>query len=175
MRCLSVSLLAFGLSGCLPKGGVGGPTLPDFMKNPESGCSVGTAKVFDDMQIAMDAAAQNGRTALAAAMTSSIEQVLEQAREQLQVNGDGNNNVSITSGTRQIVDRELVGTSVKYDQVGSNLYAQVCIDSQTFSKIIAEMNTMSTQMQEAIREQPDAVMSNMDEILAAKRAREAGQ
>ena len=178
-RMLFLTALLFTVSACGPKVPPSAKptvTLPDMAMNPTPGCGQGSYLVANDIQMAMEQADANAKAALAASLETSIERVIEQAREQLQGGDQTNNVASATTGLREIIDTKLTGVSPKRrEQVGSQLWSEVCLDFETFSEIIAGMQTMGAQMKDAIRKQHKSITNNMDQILKEKRAREQGQ
>jgi len=177
-RLLALSALVLFAGACGPKAPLAKPTiaLPDMAMNPTPGCGQGSFLVSNDIQMAMEQADANARAGLAAALEASIERVAEQTREQLQTGDKTNNLSSATTGLREIIDAKMVGTApTRREQVGQQLWSEVCLDLETFGEIIAGMQTMGSQMQDAIRQQHKAITSNMDQILKEKRDREAGQ
>jgi hypothetical protein len=174
-KILSIASIILLASACGPK-----PkatiSLPDMAMNPTPGCGQGSYLVVDDIQLAMEHADANARAGLAASMTVAIERVVEQTREQLQKDSKANNFNSGTTGLREIIDTKLAGTPpTKREQVGSQMWSEVCFDMDTFSEIIGGMQSMGAEMQDALRKQHATITKNMDDVLREKRAREAGQ
>ena len=167
LGCVVLVLLACGPKAPPESSGV---VLPEFVTSPVAGCGVGSFLVTTDIQMAMEQADANARVALAASVEAEVERVVVQAREQLELSGKAENLTYATTGLRETVAGAMVGTvPSRREQVGDQLWSEVCLDLDTFNDIVGGMTDLSPSVQDFLRDRGMEIIENLGRPLEDKR------
>ena len=145
----------------------GGVSMPSWMMNPNKGCGVGAAKIRGSA-ISMAQSTANSRASanLAGKIDKKVAEVIKDYSETGEHDGKDFNEELTRRAAIQTVKQNLQGLSARYDAMGGQMFAEVCLDPETFSGIFDKMNNLSKKARKALRSRAENAWADLDERTA---------
>jgi len=162
----AIVVLALVVGACSGGQTTGGGTFgdaPSWYDSVPKGCGVGSAKHRGIQDLTRKAAIASARQELAAQIEATTQGMMKTYQEAGETGGEGFAEELQTRVSREIVDQTMVGTRVAATELrGSEFYAMVCLDPETFADAFDRMKDLSTKQREALRKRAKAEFKDLD-------------